>query len=155
MVRNLREIVCQQIEKKNEEYATKANNRHKRQNLDLVIGFECICGKKGFQNLGSQIETQKGWSFSNPRNNGPFQVLERINNNAYKLDLPSEYNISASFIVSNLSLFYNEVTFRYQILLRIERMIGIKILCKYQVGQQQDHRPRSSKNPLNGLIQDM
>jgi hypothetical protein len=36
---------------------------------------------------------------------GPFQVLERINDNAYKLDLPSEYNISATFNVSDLSLF--------------------------------------------------
>jgi hypothetical protein len=29
----------------------------------------------------------------------------RINNNAYKLDLPGEYNISATFNVSDLSLF--------------------------------------------------
>jgi hypothetical protein len=40
-----------------------------------------------------------------PRGNGPFQVLERINDNAYKLDLPGEYNISATFNVSDLSLF--------------------------------------------------
>ena len=36
---------------------------------------------------------------------GPFQVLVRINNNAYKLDLPSEYNISVTFNVSDLSPF--------------------------------------------------
>ena len=36
----------------------------------------------------------------------PFQVLERINDNAYKLDLPSSYgNVSATFNVANLSLF--------------------------------------------------
>ena len=40
-----------------------------------------------------------------PRGDGPFQVLERINNNAYKLDLPGEYNVSATFNVSYLSPF--------------------------------------------------
>ena len=40
-----------------------------------------------------------------PRGDGPFQVLERINDNAYKLDLPGEYNISSTFNVSNLSPF--------------------------------------------------
>ena len=40
-----------------------------------------------------------------PRGDGPFQVLMRINDNAYKLDLPSEYNISATFNVSDLSPF--------------------------------------------------
>ena len=40
-----------------------------------------------------------------PRGDGPFQVLERINDNAYKLDLPGEYNVSATFNVSDLSLF--------------------------------------------------
>ena len=40
-----------------------------------------------------------------PRGDGPFQVLERINDNAYKLDLPGEYNISATFNVADLSPF--------------------------------------------------
>ncbi|XP_071926096.1 uncharacterized protein [Coffea arabica] len=40
-----------------------------------------------------------------PRGDGPFRVLERINDNAYKLELPSEYGISASFNVSDLSSF--------------------------------------------------
>ena len=41
-----------------------------------------------------------------PRGDGPFKVLQHINNNAYKLELPSEYgNVSATFNVSDLSLF--------------------------------------------------
>ena len=32
-------------------------------------------------------------------------MLEKINDNAYKIDLPSEYNVSATFNVSDLSLF--------------------------------------------------
>jgi hypothetical protein len=40
-----------------------------------------------------------------PRRDGPFQVLERINDNAYKLDLPGEYNVSATFNVTDLSPF--------------------------------------------------
>jgi hypothetical protein len=40
-----------------------------------------------------------------PRGDGPFQVLARINNNAYKLDLLGEYNISATFNVYDLSPF--------------------------------------------------
>ncbi|GKU99774.1 hypothetical protein SLEP1_g12569 [Rubroshorea leprosula] len=40
-----------------------------------------------------------------PRGDGPFQVIARINNNAYKLELPGEYNVSATFNVSDLSPF--------------------------------------------------
>ena len=41
-----------------------------------------------------------------PRGDGPFRVLQRINNNAYKLELLSEYgNVSSTFNVSDLSLF--------------------------------------------------
>ena len=40
-----------------------------------------------------------------PRGHRPFQVLEKINDNAYKIDLPSEYNVCATFNVSDLSLF--------------------------------------------------
>ena len=41
-----------------------------------------------------------------PRGDGPFRVLQRINNNAHKLELLSKYgNVSATFNVSDLSLF--------------------------------------------------
>jgi hypothetical protein len=39
------------------------------------------------------------------RGDGPFQIVERINDNAYKLDLPGEYGVSASFNVADLSPF--------------------------------------------------
>ena len=34
-----------------------------------------------------------------------FQIIERINDNAYKVDLLVEYGVSATFIVSDLSSF--------------------------------------------------
>ena len=40
-----------------------------------------------------------------PQGDGPFEVLERINDDAYKLDLLGEYNVSATFNVSDLSPF--------------------------------------------------
>jgi hypothetical protein len=40
-----------------------------------------------------------------PWGDGPFEVVERINDNAYKLDLPGEYGVSGSFNVADLSPF--------------------------------------------------
>uniref|UniRef100_A0A2N9GV56 CCHC-type domain-containing protein n=1 Tax=Fagus sylvatica TaxID=28930 RepID=A0A2N9GV56_FAGSY len=40
-----------------------------------------------------------------PRGDGPFQILEKINDNAHKVDLPGEYKVSATFTVSDLSPF--------------------------------------------------
>ena len=39
------------------------------------------------------------------RGGGPFQVLEHINDNAYKLNFSDEYNVSAIFNVIDLSSF--------------------------------------------------
>lgn len=40
-----------------------------------------------------------------PRKDRPFQVLERVNDNAYKMDFSNEYNVCTTFNVSYLSLF--------------------------------------------------
>jgi len=40
-----------------------------------------------------------------PRGDGPFQVLERFNDNAYKIDIPGEYGVSSSFNVADLTPF--------------------------------------------------
>ena len=42
---------------------------------------------------------------SEPRGDGPFQVLARINEISYKLDLPGEYNVNVTFNVTDLSPF--------------------------------------------------
>jgi hypothetical protein len=33
---------------------------------------------------------------------GPFKILEKINDNAYKLELPLEFGVSPTFNISNL-----------------------------------------------------
>ncbi|GKD97631.1 RNA-directed DNA polymerase [Tanacetum coccineum] len=38
-----------------------------------------------------------------PRGDGPFRVLKKINDNAYKIKLPGHYNVSATFNVADLS----------------------------------------------------
>jgi hypothetical protein len=43
-----------------------------------------------------------------PRAHGPFRVLERINDNAYKIELPGHYNVSATFNVADLTPFLPE-----------------------------------------------
>ena len=40
-----------------------------------------------------------------PRAEGPFEVIEKINDNAYKVDLPGDYEVSATFNVADLSPF--------------------------------------------------
>jgi len=38
-----------------------------------------------------------------PRADGPFKILEWVNDNAYKIDLQGAYQVSATFNVSDLS----------------------------------------------------
>ena len=38
-----------------------------------------------------------------PRVDGPFEVLERVNDNAYKVSLPEDYGALATFNVADLS----------------------------------------------------
>ena len=47
-----------------------------------------------------------------PRADGPFKVLARYNNNAYKIDLPSDkYNVSGIFNVKDLSPYHGDEEF--------------------------------------------
>ena len=84
------------------------------------------------------------------------QVLARINDNAYKLDFPSEYNISATFNVSNLSPFDvgdNSRTNPFEEKGNDENQQPLK--DPLHVPAEPITRPRSKKikEALNGLIQ--
>ena len=97
MVKKLHESVRQHIEKKNEQYANKANKGRRQVIFEPSDWVWVHMRKKRFPaHRRSKLH---------PRGDGSFQVLERINDNAYKLDLPGEYNISVTFNVSDLSLF--------------------------------------------------
>ena len=38
-----------------------------------------------------------------PRSEGPFKILEKIGDNAFKLELPGDYGVSATFNVGDLA----------------------------------------------------
>ena len=38
-----------------------------------------------------------------PRADGPFKIIQKINDNAYKVELPGDYGVLATFNVSDLS----------------------------------------------------
>jgi len=63
-----------------------------------------------------------------PRGGGPFQILERINNNAYKLDWPGQYGVSATFNIFDLSPFDANFALRMN-LLEEGRIVTSRFYC--------------------------
>jgi len=62
-----------------------------------MIEFRCICTRKKFP------ECKRSKLML--REDDPFQILERINDNVYKVNILSEYGVSATFNVFDLSFF--------------------------------------------------
>jgi len=96
-VKRLHEQVKAQIAKKNESYAKQANKNKKEVVLEL--------GDWVWVHMRNERFPKQRKSKLQPRGDGPFQVLERINDNAYKIDILGEYGISSSFNVADLILF--------------------------------------------------
>ena len=44
-----------------------------------------------------------------PRGDGPFQIIKKINDNAYQLDLPVDYGVHSTFNISDLLPFAGSV----------------------------------------------
>jgi hypothetical protein len=152
MVKKLHESVWQHIEKKNEQYATKANKGRRQ------VIFEP--GDWVWVHMRKERFLARRRSKLHPRGDGPFQVLERINDNAYKLDLPGEYNISATFNVSDLSLFdvgddSRLNPFKERGNDENHQQALLKDLLHVPVGPITRARSKKIKEALNGLIQEI
>nr|KYP57132.1 Retrotransposable element Tf2 [Cajanus cajan] len=96
-VKKLHERVRDHIQSQTEKYQKYSNKGRKE-----VVFKE---GDWVWLHLRKDRFLSKRKSKLSPRGDGPFQILRKINNNAYVLDLPSEYGVSPSFNVSDLSLF--------------------------------------------------
>uniref|UniRef100_A0A2N9HEF3 Reverse transcriptase domain-containing protein n=1 Tax=Fagus sylvatica TaxID=28930 RepID=A0A2N9HEF3_FAGSY len=151
MVKKLHESIRQHIEKKNEQYANKANKGRRQ------VIFEP--GDWVWVHMRKERFPARRRSKLHPRGDGPFQVLERINDNAYKQDLPGEYNISATFNVSDLSLFDVGDDSRSNPFEERGNDENQQALLKdplhVPVGPITRARSKKIKEALNGLIQDI
>lgn len=72
-----------------------ADKRHKEMTFEL--------GEWVWVHMRLERFPQKRSSKLAPRGDGPFRSLEKINDNAYSLELPDEFNISYTFNVADLS----------------------------------------------------
>jgi len=96
-VRQLHKGVQLQIKKKNRLHASKLNKGCKQivfQPGDWV--WVHTRNKQFFNQRKSKLQ---------PYGDGPFQVLERINDKAYKIDLVGKYGVSVIFNIADLTLF--------------------------------------------------
>ncbi|KAK5843691.1 hypothetical protein PVK06_006149 [Gossypium arboreum] len=97
LVKSMHAKARQRIAKTNETTANKANKGRKQ------IIFEP--GDWVWVHMRKERFLTKRKTKLDPRGDGPFQVLKCINDNAYQIDLPGEYNVSATFNVADISPF--------------------------------------------------
>jgi hypothetical protein len=93
-IRKMHETTKLNIEKMNEKYHIAASKGHKEVKLELGDLVCLYLRKERFPEL------RKSKLMS--RATGPFKILAKINDNAYKLELPPEFGISRNFNISDL-----------------------------------------------------
>nr|GEX51692.1 hypothetical protein [Tanacetum cinerariifolium] len=116
-IKQLHQRVREQILHHNKQYANRANKHRKRvmyKEGDLVWIY---LRKERFP--ASRFEKLK------PRVDGPFRMLKKVNDNAYKLELHGHYNVSATFIVADLSARVTIIRTRGQVFLKKGRMMQL------------------------------
>ena len=94
-----------------------------------------------------------------PRGDDPLQVLERINDNAYKLDLPGKYDVSAIFNVTDLSPFDVGDDLRANLFQEEgndgDQDTASKNLVQVPIWPVTRAQVKKFKDVLNGLIQEL
>jgi translation initiation factor IF-1 len=96
----MHEITKLNIEKMNEKYRIAASKGRKEVKLEPGDLVWLHLRKERF------LELRKYKLMSHAA--GPFKILAKINDNAYKLDLPLEFRVSASFNISGLRPYLGE-----------------------------------------------
>jgi hypothetical protein len=139
LVKSIHERVQLQIAQKNEKFDSQVN---KGRRCDIFEAWDWVWVHMCKERFPSHRMTKL-----HPRGDGPFQILEKINDNAYKVDLSmSIMSLLLSMIL--IFLLMIQVTIRGQILLRRGGMVGtmvdriLKIPCKFQMGQSQGQERR-------------
>ena len=151
-VKQIHEKARLNIERRTEQYVKQANKgRHK-------VIFEP--GDWVWVHMRKERFPAQRRSKLLPRGDGPFQVLERINDNAYKLELPGEYNVSTTFNVADLSPFdvgEDLRTNHFQEEGNDEDMVSTRAWnadpVQVPIGPVTRARAKRFKESLNGLIQ--
>ncbi|GKB18628.1 RNA-directed DNA polymerase, partial [Tanacetum coccineum] len=94
-IKELHRSVQEQIIRHNKQYKEHADKRRKQ-----VLYRE---GDLVWIHLRKERFPAGRFEKLKPRGDGPFRVLKKINDNAYKIELPGHYNVSATFNVPDLS----------------------------------------------------
>ena len=97
--------VRKNIEKANETYKKQANKRVRNVKNFEVGDLVWIYMRK--ERFPSQRKNKLM-----PRAEGPFEVVEKINDNAYKVDLGGRHGVSSTFNVGDLALYYDDEELR-------------------------------------------
>ena len=100
MIQKLHEEVRLKIEKNNAKYVEQANRCRK------YVEFEV--GELVWVHLRKDRFPPGKFEKLKPRIDGPFKIIEKIGENAYKLQLPDEYEISPMFNVKELRAYHGE-----------------------------------------------
>jgi hypothetical protein len=99
-INDLHEQVRKRIEKQNHKYERQAN-KHRR----AVIFKE---GDLVWVHLSKEIFPPRRNAKLKHCGDGPFKILQRIGDNAYKVELPGDYGVSTTFNVKVLSPYHGE-----------------------------------------------
>ena len=97
--------VRKNIEKANEAYKKQANKRVKNVRTFEVGDLVWIYMRK------ERFPNQRKNKLM-PRAEGPFEVVEKINDNAYKVDLGGKYGVSSTFNVGDLAPYHDDEELR-------------------------------------------
>lgn len=99
-IKQLHEQVRARIEKQNTKYKAQ-RDKHRKQQVFKEGDLVWIHLRK------ERFPKQPNAKLS-PRADGPFRVVQKINDNVYKIELPGSYGVSATFNVADLSPYFYE-----------------------------------------------